>query len=37
MSMVPTLQADRPSFISRFAAFVGGMFHDARRFLAFAS
>ena len=37
MSMVPTLQVDRTSFISRFTAFVGGMFHGARRFLAFAS
>ena len=37
MSIVPTLQVDHASFVSRFAAFVGGMFHGARRFLAFAS
>jgi hypothetical protein len=37
MSMAPTLQVDRASFIGRFTAFVGGMFHGARRFLAFAS
>jgi hypothetical protein len=37
MRMVPTLEVDRASFINRFAAFVGGMFHGARRFLAFAS
>jgi Family of unknown function (DUF5715) len=36
-SIVPTLQVDHASFVSRFAAFVGGMFHGARRFLAFAS